>query len=109
MPQSAGMPVFVTNEPRGNSNALNLTAGTYQILTGEGVVGVLSVITAASGGNWIINDSVGSAAAATQIYNQAYGSVSAGSFTNIGFPVKTGIFLTVPTGGVAALSWSSVI
>ena len=108
MPQG---PLKTSNVSAGLRNKLNLTAGATQVIKATpGRVGRLIINTAGTASAWSIWDAstAGGATAANLIWTAAFGasSVAVSSIVIIDFPCASGIVITVPTTGVASLSFS---
>jgi hypothetical protein len=89
----------------GRSSALNLGAGQHIVKGAAGKMGNFVILTVGSAGTFAVNDAAtaGAIAAANLIWsvpdNQAVGAYP------INFPCLNGIAITVPTGGVASVSF----
>lgn len=95
----------------GTTSVINLVAGATQVIKAtRGRIGRISIITAGTAGAWSIWDasSAGGAVAASLIWTGAFGNalVAAGAVTAFDWPVLNGIVITVPTSGVASLSFA---
>lgn len=95
----------------GGFSLLNITAGAVLIgAAGPIRPGKLIIIAAGTAASWAINDSatVAGAAAANLVWGAAFGaaSVTVGTVVDLDFPLTSGFILTVPTTGIAAISFT---
>ena len=90
----------------GTLSALNLTAGAHLVKAGAGRVMRINVNTVGTAGTFSVNDAAttGAAAAANLIW-EGSNTTAAGTIIDLQFPYTNGLVVTVPTGGVVAVSY----
>lgn len=93
--------------PGGSLSALNLTAGAHLVKASAGRIAKLVVNTVGSAGTLSVNDSATAAgAAASNLVWAGVDTTAAGTVIVLDWPCANGIVVTVPTGGVVAVSFS---